>query len=323
MAFPSRIQSSFIRIIGDLLAPSGVGEGRLCILNYHRVLETCDPLLDSDPDLKKFRWEMELLANCFNVMPLYDAIQALHSQRMPPRAVAITFDDGYRSTYDLALPILKEFNLPATVFVTTGYIDNDNMWNDKIVEAMRQLPYGHYNFKSSGLGEYSIHSLQDRKHAIQKLTEDAKYFPPLERLKLTQHLEKLVGSSFNKSLMLTREMISALSQQGIEIGGHTVTHPILTSLGDSVARQEIIENKKQLEQITGKPVRLFAYPNGKVGMDFDERHVAMAKEAGFTAAFTTAIGPATKANDTFKLPRCRPWDTSPLMYGIRLLRWLA
>lgn len=123
--------------------------------------------------------------------------------------------------------------------------------------------------------------------------------------------------------MLTNEMIRNLSINNVEIGGHTVTHPILTSLEDEIARREIVEGKSELELITGKPVRLFAYPNGKVGMDFDDRHAAMVKEAGFTAAFTTAIGSASSADDSFKLPRSRPWDTTPLMYGIRLLRWLA
>ena len=86
---------------------------------------------------------------------------------------------------------------------------------------------------------------------------------------------------------------------------------------------EIIESKKQLEQITKKPVQYFAYPNGKVNKDYDLRHVTMAKNAGFNAAFTTATGSAKASNDLFQLPRCRPWDTNPTFYGLRLLSWLA
>ena len=97
-----------IRAIGDLIAPSGKGEGRLCIVNYHRILSAPDPLLESEPDIEMFRWQMKLLAECFNVMPLHDAVQSLGTGRMPPRAVAITFDDGYRSIHDLALPILRQ-----------------------------------------------------------------------------------------------------------------------------------------------------------------------------------------------------------------------
>lgn len=321
--FSTILTTNIIRKVGDIIAPREKGKGRLCIINYHRILESSDPLLESEPDINTFRWEMELLADCFNVIPLHDAVQIMKTERMLPRAVCITFDDGYRSTHDLALPILKELNLPATVFITTGYMEEGNMWNDRIIEAVRHLPCGQYNLSESGLGTYTIQTLQDRKHAIQKLTEDAKYLPPKERLDLTLLLESFAGGVFNQGHMLTREMVCTLAQQGIEIGGHTVTHPILTSLDDKDAFYEIEGGKKQLEQITGKPVRLFAYPNGKVGMDFDERHVAMAKEAGFTAAFTTALGSATHKNDPFQLPRSRPWDSTPFLFGLRLLRWLS
>ncbi|UUZ51382.1 hypothetical protein LP420_19160 [Massilia sp. B-10] len=81
------------------------------MVNYHRILEAADPLLESEPDVATFRWQMELLANCFNVIPLYEAVGLIGTGRMPPRAVCITFDDGYRSVHDLALPILQELKL--------------------------------------------------------------------------------------------------------------------------------------------------------------------------------------------------------------------
>ncbi len=320
---PTRLTSRFIRSLGDAIAPRGIGEGRICIVNYHRILESLDPLLDSEPDVVEFRWQMELLAECFNVMPLHDALHALGTQSMPPRTVCITFDDGYRSTHDLALPILKELNLPATVFVTSGYIGEGNMWNDKILEAVRRLPSDQLDLRETGLGIHALQTIDERKHTIQKLTQDAKYLPPKERLDLTVRLEELAGEVFDHGLMLTREMVCTMAEQNIEIGAHTITHPILTSLDDNSARHEIEGGKLQLEAITGRPVRLFAYPNGKAGMDFDERHVVMAKEAGFAAAFTTAFGAATNENDRYQIPRCRPWDATPFFYGLRLLRWLA
>lgn len=319
----TQLSSRLFRAVGDIIAPRGKGKGRLCIVNYHRILESNDPLLNTEPNIATFRWEMELLADCFNVLPLHDAIKIMKTERMPPRAVSITFDDGYRSTHDLALPILKELNLPATVFITTGYMEEGNMWNDRIIEAVRRLPYGIYNLSETGMGVYTIQTLEDRKIAILKLTENSKYLPPKERLDLTLLLEHFAGEIPSQAHMLTREMVCTLAQQGIEIGGHTITHPILTSLEDESARYEIEGGKQQLEQIIGKPVRLFAYPNGKVGMDYDERHVAMAKEAGFDAAFTTAIGAARHSQDLFQLPRSRPWDSTPFLYGLRLLRWLA
>jgi peptidoglycan/xylan/chitin deacetylase (PgdA/CDA1 family) len=123
--------------------------------------------------------------------------------------------------------------------------------------------------------------------------------------------------------MLTPQMIRTMAAQRFEIGAHTVSHPILTSLDDDAARHEIVQGKRDLEAITGAPVRYFAYPNGKPGKDFDQRHMEMVRAAGFAAAFSTEVGPAVRGRDLFQLPRSRPWDGNPFMFGLRLLRWLA
>lgn len=311
-----------LRQAGDLLAHRS-SAARLCVVNYHRILARPDPLLDSEPDLAAFRWQMRVLAECFNVLPLRDAVTALREQRLPPRAVCITFDDGYRSVHDLALPVLREFGLPATVFVASGCIGERSMWNDRILEAVQTLPAGRLDLRELGLDAYALGSLAERRATLARLTEASKYLPPPARRGLVERLETLVGEGLAHGLMLTPAMVAQLDRAGIEIGAHTISHPILTSLDDDSARVEIAEGKRQLEAIIGKPVRLFAYPNGKVGRDYDERHVAMVREAGFEAAFTTAVGAITQAQDRFQLPRSRPWDRSPFLFGLRLLRWMA
>ena len=319
----SGMSAALIRTLGDAIAAKGAGKGRLCVVNYHRILAAKDPLLESEPDVATFRWQMELLATCFNVLPLHEAIALVRSGRMPPRAVCITFDDGYRSVHDLALPILQQFKLPATVFVTSGFVGGGNMWNDRIIEAVQNLPPGQLDLSELGLGAYSLASLGDRQKTVGALTEASKYLPPDARRDLIKRLELMVGEHLDHDLMLTAEMVISLDRAGIEIGAHTISHPILTSLEDESSRLEIAGGKKELEAIIGKPVRLFAYPNGKVGKDFDQRHTRMAREAGFTAAFTTSVGAVTGRQDLFQLPRSRPWDTTPFMFGMRLLRWLA
>ncbi len=318
-----RATASLIRTVGNAIAPSGKGDGRLCIVNYHRILARSDPLLESEPSIDTFRWQIALLHQCFNVMPLAQAVKTLTTDRMPPRAVAITFDDGYRSTHDLALPILREFDMPATVFVTTGHIeDESSMWNDVILEAIRRLPPTSIDLRELGLAVYPMQSPEDRKRTATALTECCKYLPPSARNTLTGKLQALAHTDLRQDLMLTAEMVRTLSKNGIDIGGHTVNHPILTRIDDEAARREIVDSKQQLEAIIGKPVTLFAYPNGKRGFDFDERHVRMVREAGFQAAFTTATGAATRHDDGFEIPRSRPWDKSRLMFAGRLLAWL-
>lgn len=317
------VAASLIRGLGDAIAPRGVGAGRLCIVNYHRVLARPDPLLESEPCVDTFRWQVALLKQCFNVLPLAEAVQMLGSARMPARAVAITFDDGYRSTHDLALPVLREFGLPATVFVTTRHIEDDSsMWNDMILEAVRRLPDTPIDLGSIGLDVYPMRTPEDRLATANTLIESCKYLPPAARETLTGTLQTLARADLRQNLMLTAEMVRTLSNNQVDIGGHTVSHPILTRIDDAVARAEIVDNKQHLEAIIGKPVTLFAYPNGKRGTDFDQRHVRMVRDAGYQAAFTTASGAATRANNTFELPRGRPWDRSQLMFAGRLLSWL-
>lgn len=317
------LSARLLRAIGDRIALRNKKNPRLCIINYHRILAAPDPFLSSEPDVKAFRWQMGLLAECFNVIPLHEALAALKENALPPRAVCVTFDDGYRSVHDLALPILKEFNLHATIFVTSGYLGKGNMWNDRIIEAIQTLPTGVLDLRQVGMGSYPLRNMTDRRHAIDKLTALSKYMPPDMRNALVHNLDDMLGGRLSQSLMLTPQLVSNLVDQGMEIGGHTVSHPILSRLDDEAARYEIEAGKRQLEMIIGQSVRMFAYPNGKVGMDFDERHIQMARDAGFTAAFTTALGAATRMHDSFQMPRGRPWDTTPALFGLRLLRWLA
>ena len=317
------VAASLIRSLGDAIAPRGAGAGRLCIVNYHRVLARPDPLLDSEPCVDTFRWQVALLKQCFNVLPLAEAVQMLSNARMPARAVAITFDDGYRSTHDLALPVLREFGLPATVFVTTRHIEDDSsMWNDMILEAVRRLPDTPIDLGAIGLDVYPMRTPDDRKATANALIECCKYLPPAARETLTGTLQTLARADLRQNLMLTAEMVRTLSNNQVDIGGHTVSHPILTRIDDDVARAEIVDNKQHLEAIIGKPVTLFAYPNGTRGTDFDQRHMRMVSDAGYQAAFTTASGAATRADNTFELPRGRPWDRSRLMFAGRLLSWL-
>ncbi len=318
----SPMTERILRAAGDALARRA-GKGRVCVVNYHRVLAAIDPMLPGEPDVATFRWQMELLARCFNVMPLHEAMVALESGEAPPRAVCITFDDGYRSVHDLALPVLREFGLPATVFVTSGYVGQGSMWNDRIIEAVQTLPAGQLDLSELGLGAYRLGNAHERLAALDTLTERSKYLPPAARRGLIERLETLVGSGMAQGLMLTRDMVVALDANGVEIGAHTVSHPILTSLDDDSARLEISAGKEQLEAILGKPVRFFAYPNGKVGKDFDQRHMDMVRAAGFDAAFTTEVGALTRDQNRYQLPRSRPWDATPLLFGLRLLRWLA
>jgi peptidoglycan/xylan/chitin deacetylase (PgdA/CDA1 family) len=105
----------------------------------------------------------------------------------------------------------------------------------------------------------------------------------------------------------------------MEIGAHTINHPILATLDEKEARAEIVGGKRRLEDITGAPVSLFAFPNGKPGRDYGPRDVDLVKKAGFAAAVSTISGVANRSSDLFQLPRFGPWDRNPRRLGVRLL----
>src|SRR5262249_38259299 len=132
-------ESLLLRTAARFASPGG-SRGSLLVLIYHRVLTEHDPLLADEPDAASFAAQMDLLANLFNVIPFGEAVERLASNSLPPRAVAITFDDGYTNNLEVAAPILAARGLRATFFITTGFIEGGQMWNDLIIESLRSAP---------------------------------------------------------------------------------------------------------------------------------------------------------------------------------------
>jgi peptidoglycan/xylan/chitin deacetylase (PgdA/CDA1 family) len=121
--------------------------------------------------------------------------------------------------------------------------------------------------------------------------------------------------------MMSSEQVRALHSAGMQIGGHTGSHPILASLSANEAADEIARGKTRLEQIIGERVTMFAYPNGKPGEDYlPARDPGLVKEIGFESAVSTAWGAARRGDDLFQLPRFTPWDRSYKVFGLRMVR---
>ena len=306
------------RTIGDLLSPAGE-RGRLSILFYHRVRPMPDPIMHEDIDAVTFAWHMELLRSEFNVLPLGEACERLASGRLPTRAACVTFDDGYADNERTALPIFKRLGLPATFFVATGYSDGGIMFNDSVIEAVRRARTGTHDLSRLGLGSHELGDSASRRAAIDALIGQLKYRPLRERGAAVAQLAEALNVTLPTDLMMSSAQIRKLHDEGMEIGGHTVNHPILTVLDEPAARAEILDNKLRLEEITDAPVRLFAYPNGKPGQDYGPQHVQLVRAAGFAAAVSTVAGAADRGSDLFQLPRFTPWDRSPRRFGLRLL----
>ena len=308
-------------------ALSGQGPGaRLSTLIFHRVLPEPDPLLPGEVDAARFDAMCGWLARWFRVLPLTDALSKLRECRLPRRSLCITFDDGYADNHDLAMPILQRHGLSATFFVTTGVIGGGRMWNDTVIESVRHTAAGHidgYALGLDGLGSLPLGNLAQRRVAIERLLRAVKHLEPADRVDRVERLRRLCGTEPRQDMMMSEVQVRGLRDGGMQIGGHTVTHPILSRLGDDEARREISEGKKTLEGWLGSEVPVFAYPNGRPGDDFEPRHGQMAREAGFVAALTTAWGVATCDTDAYAIPRFTPWATQRWKFGLQLARNLA
>ncbi len=313
----STLESGLIRAGGTLLSRRGA-HASLLVLIYHRVLPVPDPMLPAEPDAAAFARQMDLLAQNFVVLPLREGVTRLRSGTLPARSVCITFDDGYANNFTVALPILRKRALPATVFVAPAYLDGGCMFNDLIFEACRAAPEV-LDLTGFGLGRLALAGTTERLRAAQHIVDQWKYLPREERRQRAEHLAERVGVAPPTDLMMTGDQVARMPREGIEIGAHTMTHPILARTPEGEARDEILESRRRLEDITGASVLSFAYPNGKPGRDYAREHVNAVRDAGFELAVSTSWGAATAQTDPFQIPRIAPWDRQPLRYAARMV----
>lgn len=294
------------------------GKQRLSILIYHRVVPQRDPMRPNEPTIAEFDWQMRLLRDNFNPLPLVEAVDRLRAGTLPNRAVCITFDDGYADNELHALPILKKYAIPATVFVSTGFLNGGRMWNDSVIEVFRNFDGDKLDLSELDLGCYSLESNPRRLAAVDSIIQRIRHLDPLVRADLVHEIEKRV-TALPDDLMLTDAQIQSLARNGVTIGAHTVNHPILCSVSSEIARREIQNSKSHLEALLQEKIEVFAYPNGRPGLDYREVHRDMVEALGFKAAVSTHWGVSTRASDRFQLPRFTPWDRRELKFAIRLV----
>ena len=291
----------------------------LSILAYHRVVPEPDPLVPDHVCAKDFDWHLAALGRWFTVLSLRDAAGRLRRGTLPVRSACVTFDDGYADNVTVALPILRRRGVPATFFLATSFMQGGRMWNDSVIETIRRAQGDTLDARCAGLDTLNISTVALRRQAIGTLLAALKYLPLEERQRRVEELAGEMSASLPSDLMMTPEQVRLLHADGMEIGAHTVTHPILAQLDPERAAGEILGSKRRLEEITENPVTLFAYPNGKPGRDYRQEHVGMVKKLGFEAAVSTAQGVAHTASDPFQLPRFTPWDRTPGKFVLRLL----
>lgn len=308
-----------LKSAAHLLSPGGRG-GRLSILIFHRVLAHQDRVANWDPDAAAFERTIRWLKEWFNVLPLDQAIARLRDHSLPPRAAAITFDDGYADNCTVAMPILQAHGLSATFFIATGYLDGGRMWNDTVVEAICRCRKPRLDLSGENLKVHDLSSVAAVRQAISSVLNDIRYRDPQQRLAAVDHVAAAAGVSLPSDLMLTSEQVREMRRAGMLIGAHTVSHPILARLAPADALAEVVDSREFLEALLQERVGLFAYPNGKPNLDYRAVDVEGLRHLGFDAALTTAWGVADATSDVMQLPRFTPWDKSRFRFGVRLIK---
>lgn len=307
----------FFRILS-----SGATSARLSIFIFHRVLPKADTMLPHEPSAEQFDWMIRFISKSFNVLPLGEAARCLKKGTLPATAAAITFDDGYADNLEVAWPILKKYNIPATFFIATAFLDGGRMWNDEVIEAVGRAPDGLFDLEEFGLGRHRLTNTASRVSCYETVLGTLKYFEHTHRSQVAREIGRLYGVPEHSKLMMTRTQLRKLHEAGAEIGGHTHTHPILACLDDETAIAEIKMGKLELESILDTTITVFAYPNGVPNRDYSARHSEMVSKLGFEAAVSTEPRFTNTSADIFQLPRFTPWDRTPNRFAARCLTQL-
>lgn len=293
---------------------------KLSVFLFHKVPLIADPLLASDFDQKKFEEVIDFIRQRFNVYPLADAVLRLENGTLPNRSAAITFDDGYADWRTGAAKFLEVNSIPATFFITTGQFEGRPMWHERLANILRTFKGDVLDTSPYRLKPLVIRNASEKCAALQTLEFHFKYLPPVMRDIFLNEFEKAVGVSSSDVQTMSVCDLVAISNAGFEIGAHTVDHPILGLCDTKRARDEIAQPREVLEGLIKRPVKSFAYPNGRPNVDFSRQHIEMVKAAGYRYAVTTQWGVARPGSSLYQIPRFTPWGPSKVQMSAQILR---
>jgi len=288
--------------------------GRGAIVLFHRILAD-EPLSDYGPSARLamspegFRAIVAYLRSAGrDIVSLDEAMRRLRGVAAGRPFVCLTFDDGYRDNYETLYPICRELEVPITVYVTTGLIEQRApMWwygLEAIVEKTDRLAFP----KEAAIPDLPTRTPGEKEAAYERMDAWIRQADASLRALVMGHLQRAYATDFaalSDGQAMTWEMVRELGESElVEIGAHTVSHSALSALDADAARAEIADGRTILEERLGRPVRHFAYPFGGAA-DAGEREFAICRELGFETATTTRPGTlkARHRDQPHSLPR--------------------
>jgi peptidoglycan/xylan/chitin deacetylase (PgdA/CDA1 family) len=273
------------------------------IFVFHRITDRPNPFR-SGLSVELFDRLCQHLAEHYVVLPLAE----LEAQRVSDgssSAVAFTFDDGYADNYRLALPILRRYGLPATVFITTGCMEGRNLlWTSRLAWTLEHGAPGSDSVSLRGR-PLQLSTTEDRLRVLEMLKQELKELDHVEREEILVELAEAMGVVDFSGLqreMLTWDQLAEMEAAGFIAGAHTVSHPILAREPRERVREEITRSRDELEGRLRRKVDLFAYPNGGA-TDYDDLTIEEVRRAGFRLSCTMAFGANSAAVSPYELRR--------------------
>lgn len=296
-----------------------VGRRKAVVMNYHRVSNQVSAYNYEHLRAEQFELHLQWLKKYFNVVSLDTLFKYLNAGDLPAKTVCITVDDGYIDSYEVIYPLLKKYNLTATFFISTEGLETGILWDEEIKQNILNLDtlltYILFDAK-----RYEVACFKDKLKTIESITNVVKYKPISERNNLLSSLRAECNPGKYVNSFVTAEQLKIMNDNGMTIGAHSHSHPILQSETLQFSAFDIQKSKSILEEILGKKVDYFAYPNGHFGQDFAAEHVALVSELGFKGAVTTDKGIVKLNSNRSSISRFTPWDTSKLRFCARLIK---
>ncbi|WP_210440874.1 polysaccharide deacetylase family protein [Nocardioides xinjiangensis] len=296
---------------------------RLLVLTWHNVHPTwCFPA-SPGAGAQGLARQLAFCRRAANVVPLERAAHALAAGRpLPRRAVALTFDDGYRDSLDVAVPMLRQLGLPATFFLVPGLLDGTtSSWWEVVAWVCRCARATSFEFEGAVL---PLRTEAERRRASGTVAELLKKRSSAARSAAIEELRERcrpAGSPPGHDMFLDWTGAAELARMGFEIGSHSSAHDILSREDGAAQRADLVRSRRDLEDNLQVPVRHLAYPNGK-GADYDDDTIAAARDAGFEGAWTTHGGRNAPETPTFELRRyvVEP-QRGPAAFGLLGKQW--
>jgi len=318
MRVPGRkLLARALRPLSRTLFPGAV------VLGYHRVAAPdWDPLeLAVRPD--HFAAQVEVLRVSREIVSLGGIARRHAARERLAQFAVLTFDDGYRDFADTVLPIIEALEVPATVFVATGFTGK-TFWWDQVAAllAPTENPQATLDISADGHQTWRFNNLDQREQRAATAREICNRLACAKEAEISRVIAQLRAWAGNRRVpqpdgaAMSREQLEALARHPlVEVGAHTVSHGCLAQLAPGVQRSEIAQSKADLEALTRASVSVFSYPNGS----FSTETPRMVETLGFTCACTSVEGACTSGTDPYRIPRV--W--APDARAPEFRRWLG